>query len=173
MSSLKTALIQLGQHNKQIRQHLVPILHHLEKVALRDVSLEVSAKPSFYGGQALLIEAYDKQERLGFLELEGFGYDHDHLCTDDVDALQERGLLPSHHYPIWAVYMAFVSKEARGTGIGSLLYRKALRSLSRQGSFYFMPWSCLAVGGTTSDAGRVWTSLKRTWPSEGDVLYVS
>jgi len=143
-----------------------------------EISWASSSSQAPVGSSTLNVVLYNGEEEnhLGFIELIGFNDSSPMIrnCGPSFQELQEnQGLVPSNNIPIWSVYMAYLKEEWRGKKLGKLLYQKAIETLRSQGSFFMVPWSCLAIGGTTGDAQRIWKSLKSKYPhSHNNVLFI-
>lgn len=144
-----------------------------------EVSWSTSSKAQV-GSATLNVILYNgdvDEDHIGFIELIGFNdvSSMSRNCGPSFTELKEnQGLQPSNSVPIWSVYMAYLKEGWRGKGLGKLLYQEAIEALrSKGGSFFMVPWSCLAIGGTTGEAQRVWESLKAQYPnSHNNVLFI-
>ena len=128
--------------------------------------------------KTVLITTYDlnksESDHIGFMEVEGF--DESFLknidaCKKDLESLKNK-VTPTNPLPIFAAYTVHLEEEYRGRGIGSSLYKKAIDHIRRSGSFFFIPWECVARGGTSEDARKVWLSLNTKYITEGSVIFI-
>lgn len=61
----------------------------------------------------------------------------------------------------------------RGKGFGRVMYEALLHeAFLAHGEFFFAPMSATGAGTTTTDARRVWSSLSREFPIQGDVIHI-
>ena len=61
----------------------------------------------------------------------------------------------------------------RGKGFGRVMYEALLHeAFLAHGEFFFAPMSATGAGTTTADAKRVWSSLSREFPTQGDVIHI-
>jgi GNAT superfamily N-acetyltransferase len=84
---------------------------------------------------------------------------------------------------VWCAVDTMVSPAKRGKGYGRFLYEVGMRVAYHApmydyveerelppGPFYFLPDECGLSAQTSSEARRVWTSLRREWPAAYGVV---
>ena len=76
--------------------------------------------------------------------------------------------------PVLIVHNAWIDvPELRGQGLGKAMYQTFIMEVYKKfGPFIFTNDACHVVGSTSSDAMRVWNSLKKQYPHSGDVLAI-
>jgi hypothetical protein len=92
------------------------------------------------------------------------------VCADDLDVLERtHGQAPVIEVASSTIRYAIL----RGKGLGRKLYDGLIAHLLTQHpeGFYLVPNRC-GSGDTSSDADRVWVSLRRSYPHHGLVVFV-
>lgn len=86
-------------------------------------------------------------------------------CQGDVDALRLAG------YRVWILHHAFLAEGLQHRHLGLQMYEAVMAEGRRRWPlFALVPESCAGVGMTSSDAKRVWESLRRRWPTLGAAI---
>jgi GNAT superfamily N-acetyltransferase len=148
------------------------------KAALRPIYSRLS-KPKItldkkQSGSSMWVTMYDHGHEIGHVSskenpsLVRFLQQSRSPCESDLRKLLDQyGDAPL--VDIWAASLLY---PFQGQGLGKTMYEAVLDHYRKQGSCYAMPNHC--VGGETSpDAMRVWKSLARKYPSEGECLWIS
>lgn len=164
----------MRRRQKRIAREVAKLAMKTARGMPSDIEFRVkeNSNSMMVGDASLLVTAHDeKGERVGFIELEGFKR-HKRDCKDEINTLKKK-YTPMHPIPVWLVYTVYLDEKQRGKGIGSAMYKKAMEHLMKKGSFFFLPWECMARGGTSADAEKIWNSLKTKYPSQGKVTFIS
>jgi hypothetical protein len=91
-------------------------------------------------------------------------------CTADITKMREK--YPQVGTNLLMVYGAEILEEHRGKHIGRSMYEAMMAEMFKQrGPFLFLPMRC-GGSGTSADAMRVWQSLAKDYPTNGNVLAV-
>lgn len=138
----------------------------------------------------VILAVYYGKQSIGGLSALVTSYPEQKSCPQDVLALLEKypqvedrsraRWQPYADQEAWTntraltVQKAFITDDSKqGMGIGKAMYQAVMAEwFDKVGPFLFMPHQCGGAGSTSQAAKRVWESLKKIYPSSGNVLAV-
>lgn len=163
--------------NRHVRPYAIRDAVHGQLVATLPgtLTIRVDADPACRVPTALL---YDGDNNVGYAQLSRVTGPYDenlkrYACDDEIRGLAKH--LSRMGHPVvtyWTMWRSELRNTYAGQGLGVDLYEAALRFVHAKFDTpaIIFPEMCMEEGTTSTDAERVWGSLRRRWESQGSAV---